>query len=247
MNRSGFPPSDVQKFRKNLAGICLIVFVGAISTACKDNSEQARQQAEEEARLQKETDGARKAARNAAAGSRMDVLETLDGKSYMAVEIREVSAIGISIRHETGLARVPFENLPREMQDHFHFDPKEKERALHQEQRILQANAKRFDAAHKSMLDQNKQLQVTLDANRRKELQSALTIMSARVRQVESEIFSIQEELRSDPHTMRRTSFYYRTKGVSRAPIIRERLEAKQNQLSALRQKEAELKAALMR
>lgn len=71
--------------------------------------------------------------------------------------------------------------------------------------------------------------------------------MSARVRQIESEIKIIQSELSADPERTGRDYEYRRDRGVSRAPIIREKLEFKRQQLSSARSKEAAIRAALRR
>jgi hypothetical protein len=60
--------------------------------------------------------------RRQAVGEKLAVLQTKDGKSYTAVEIREVDAVGVLIRHEDGQRRIPFDVLPDAMQDRFQFD-----------------------------------------------------------------------------------------------------------------------------
>ncbi len=69
-------------------------------------------------------------ARGKAKGETMEKLETLTGTVYQNVTIREVTAIGIQIRHGDGQKRIPFEELPESMKDHFQFDPKQKEKAV---------------------------------------------------------------------------------------------------------------------
>jgi hypothetical protein len=68
--------------------------------------------------------------RSLAKGSEIEELKTMDGVSYQKVNIREVTAVGIQIRHDGGQKRIPFENLPEEMRDHFQFDPNQKAQAL---------------------------------------------------------------------------------------------------------------------
>jgi hypothetical protein len=74
-------------------------------------------------------------------------LETLKGDVYENVTIREVSPIGIAIRHDAGSRRVPFEELPLEMQRQFLFDPKEKEKALADEHAVQNAHLAQVEAA----------------------------------------------------------------------------------------------------
>ena len=69
-------------------------------------------------------------ARGKAKGETMDKLETLTGVVYLNVAIREVTPIGIQIRHGDGQKRIPFEELPESMKDRFQFDPKQKDKAM---------------------------------------------------------------------------------------------------------------------
>lgn len=68
--------------------------------------------------------------RSAAKGSEISELKTMGGVVYKNVNIREVTAVGIQIRHDDGQKRIPFEDLPEAMRDHFQFDPDQKARAL---------------------------------------------------------------------------------------------------------------------
>ena len=72
-------------------------------------------------------------ARGKAKGNTLEKLETVTGVTYNNVTIREVTAIGIQIRHADGQKRIPFEELPEAMKDHFQFDPKQKDLALAEE------------------------------------------------------------------------------------------------------------------
>jgi hypothetical protein len=57
--------------------------------------------------------------RSKARGEVLELLEARDGTVYRDVNIREVTAIGIQIRHADGFKRLQFEELSDEMQD-FH-------------------------------------------------------------------------------------------------------------------------------
>ena len=72
-------------------------------------------------------------ARGKAKGETLDKLETLTGAVYNSVLIREVTAIGIQIRHADGQKRILFEDLPEAMKDRFQYDPKQKEQAMAEE------------------------------------------------------------------------------------------------------------------
>lgn len=210
-------------------------------------TEEASLQAEEEARLRNELEKLRESARRAAVGSKMDVLETMDGRSYRNVVIRKASAIGISIRHSSGVTRLPFENLPHAMRERFHYDPKEKDKALVREQKQQRANAKRFAAEEQSMREETNRGQLNLAQEKREKLRVNLAVMSARARQLESEVYAIRSELAADLGRTHRDYSHRRPVGVSRAPIIRERLDAKRQQLGAVRNREAAIRAELGR
>ena len=72
--------------------------------------------------------------RGKAKGETLDTLETGSGVIYKNVSIREVTAVGIQIRHDDGHKRIAFEELPEAMKDHFQFDPKQKAAAVASEQ-----------------------------------------------------------------------------------------------------------------
>jgi hypothetical protein len=68
--------------------------------------------------------------RGKAKGQVIDQIETLTGVIYKNVNIREVTSIGIQIRHEDGQKRIPFEELPLAMQEYYQYDASQKEKAV---------------------------------------------------------------------------------------------------------------------
>ena len=46
----------------------------------------------------------------------------LEGKTYTAAEVTKVEPDGLVINHHSGIARIPFENLPHDLQKSFRFD-----------------------------------------------------------------------------------------------------------------------------
>jgi Skp family chaperone for outer membrane proteins len=72
--------------------------------------------------------------RRKAVGEVVPVLKLKSGESYTDVEIREVTDIGVEIRHSGGQSRLAFEKLSSEWQERFQFDPEEKAKALAREQ-----------------------------------------------------------------------------------------------------------------
>jgi hypothetical protein len=85
--------------------------------------------------------------REGAKGLEMAELVLPDGTVYQEVSIREVSPIGIQIRHREGQRRIPYEMLPKEMIDHYQFDDESKEMAVRAEREILRQHEDAVAAA----------------------------------------------------------------------------------------------------
>ncbi len=71
--------------------------------------------------------------RGNAKGQTLETLQTVSGAVYKNVTIREVSAVGMQIRHDEGHKRINFDELPAEMRDYYQFDAKQREKALAEE------------------------------------------------------------------------------------------------------------------
>lgn len=54
---------------------------------------------------------------------RFPFLQTKDGKEYAGVKVTAVEPDGVKIAHQAGVARIPLEKLPDEVQALFNFDP----------------------------------------------------------------------------------------------------------------------------
>jgi hypothetical protein len=88
----------------------------------------------------------------AAEDVKLDHLVTLDGKVYQAVTIRKVEPDGLSIVHEAGTAKVPFEKLPEELQEKYGYD---EAAAAEHRKRVAEAQ-RRQDAADKTASEKRK-------------------------------------------------------------------------------------------
>ena len=134
-------------------------------------------------------------ARSKAKGEAMDTLETLTGVIYHGVNIREVTAIGIQIRHEGGQKRIHFEDLSDAIKDRFQFDPKQKEKALAQESE----NRDQHDAAvavADQIADQQLDQQREVDAGKAKDLKKREIVMKeVQIKALEGEIRDLNAEL----------------------------------------------------
>jgi hypothetical protein len=67
-------------------------------------------------------------------------LTTTEGRVYKNVTVRKVEPDGLSISHESGLAKIPFTKLPKEVQEKHGYDPA-KGKAYAEEQGKKQAAA----------------------------------------------------------------------------------------------------------
>ncbi len=172
--------------------------------------------------------------RGKAKGEIMPKLETTTGAVYTNVNIREVTAVGIQIRHDDGQKRIPFEDLPESMKDHFQFDPKQKEKALAQE-----------TAAHEELAAAVAVTEEAADqqaAVRRAEEAEALKRNTARaIAQKEARIKSLDEEIERMEEAIEKEAY----KTVSRAGIMRGQLTAKQRELAELHAQISSLQSRL--
>lgn len=198
---------------------------------------------DEEIRLKREE------ARRQAVGQVIAKLETLKGDVYENVTIREVSPIGIAIRHDAGSRRVPFEELPLDMQRQFLFDPKEKEKALADEHAVQNAHLAQLQAAKV----EKSEFQKTGQAEEyRLKVSKAVATKSARIQVLEDEIRSLESDVEREENKKYNRPQYYRDGrwvygpgGISRAPEFRKKLEAKRQEYGVLKQQVAMLQVEL--
>ncbi|MEY5019047.1 MAG: hypothetical protein RLZ22_135 [Verrucomicrobiota bacterium] len=192
----------------------------------------------------------REKVRQQAVGQQIVKLETLKGDVYDNVIIREVSPVGISIRHDAGSRRVPFEQLPLEMQRQFLFDPEEKEKALAQEHAAQSAHVEQEKVAQEEKTVVQKTVQTD---EYRVKVTKAIATKSARIEVLEDEIRSLEGDVAAEESKKYYNRGYYRNDGrwirnaggVSRAPILREQVNEKRSELGVLKQQVAALRVEL--
>jgi hypothetical protein len=172
--------------------------------------------------------------RGKAKGEERAKLETKDGTVYEDVMIRDVSAIGVQIRHRGGQKRIPFEELPNAMQDYFQYDPNQKAEAMASE------NAAR--AGHEAAVavtdEHQKQLMAAArvreaEANKVKAAQ-AITLKTAQFEDLEDRIEQMEEAIELEGK-----------KRLSRAGIMTVELANMRRQLTELRTQIATLQGQL--
>lgn len=161
--------------------------------------------------------------RAAATGTKMERLTTLKGEVYDQVTIRQVNAIGIQIAHHDGFKRIPFEDLPEEMQDYYQFCPDQRQQALRSESehRVqherLAANAR--NAAEQARLNE----QAREQAMERERNIRLLQITETRIRSLDNEIRALQRAIEMESR-----------KTLSRAPQMRTQLAQKERERANL-------------
>lgn len=80
-------------------------------------------------------------------------------EKFQNVTIREVTPIGVQIRHDGGLKRIPYEELPLELQDLYQFDKKQMAEALANETKqrsTHEAEAAAADVVAAKLLEEQK-------------------------------------------------------------------------------------------
>ena len=172
--------------------------------------------------------------RGKAKGESLATLETQSGTIYKNVNIREVTAIGIQIRHDDGQKRIPFEELPEAMKDYYQFDPQQKVAAVAKEQATWNEHEAAVSVAN---LDSNRRLegQAAKDAEAaREKLTRAIAIKISRTGSLSEEIQSLEKAIPKEVH-----------KEISNAPQMREQLANKRSALAALQADIARMQAEL--
>lgn len=132
--------------------------------------------------------------RSKARGEVLELLEARDGTVYRDVNIREVTAIGIQIRHADGFKRLQFEELSDEMQDFYQYDPAQKEEALALERAVRKqhetAAGAALDRHAEKMADQRAQD----DAEAKEEMKRDIARKQAQITDAEGDIRELEAE-----------------------------------------------------
>ena len=167
-----------------------------------------------------------------AKGSTMPRLETRSGEVYENVSVREVSAVGMQIIHDGGQKRVPFEDLPAELQDLYQFDPAQKAAAIAREAEERGLHDAAVVAAQEVAGQQAMLLKQREEEAARERAAAALKVMQARIKTLGDEIRGLEQALELEVR-----------KPLSRAPQMRQQISAKQRELAGLEEKVARMLA----
>lgn len=182
--------------------------------------------------------------RGQAKGQNMEKLETTTGEVYMNVSIREVTAVGIQIRHDAGHKRIAFEDLSEELKDYYQFDPAQKDAAIAHETATRDeheaAVAVATEAAEKEM-----------GIQREKDKAEAREKLLRDIALKETQISSLSREIRgleADVESANREASAARASGkmhINKAGSIRGKVRSAQNRLATLRAELGSMKSRL--
>lgn len=183
-------------------------------------------------------------ARGKAKGETMDQLETLTGAVYLNVAIREVTPIGIQIRHGDGQKRIPFEDLPEAMKDRFQFDPKQKDKAMAAELETQKGHDAAAVVADE-LAGQKMGEQRAKDSEEAKEkVRQEIAVKEGLIASLKQEITGLNSELdraAADAVAARAAGKMHMNKSGS----INSNIRSKQNRISILQAEVGQMKARL--
>lgn len=183
-------------------------------------------------------------ARAKGVGETLDELTTKPGATYKRVEIRDVTAIGIQIRHEDGQKRIPFEELPDAMQDRFQFDAANKEIAVAAENKHRDAHEAAVAVANKIQEKDMEIARARQEEARQAAMKQSISDKNRQISQLESEIRGLEGDVRAADAQAAAARAAGRM-ALSRANNYRTSIRSKQNQIFTLRNEIATLTASL--
>lgn len=183
-------------------------------------------------------------ARAKGVGETLDELTTKPGATYKRVEIRDVTAIGIQIRHEDGQKRIPFEELPDAMQDRFQFDAANKEIAVAAENKHRDAHEAAVAVANKIQEKDMEIARARQEEARQAAMKQSIADKNRQISQLESEIRGLEGDVRAADAQAAAARAAGRM-ALSRANNYRTSIRSKQNQIFTLRNEIATLTASL--
>jgi hypothetical protein len=181
-------------------------------------------------------------ARRQAVGEKLDELKTVEGTIFKGVEIREVDAVGILIRHTDGQQRVPFEVLSAEIQDRFQFDPVQKESAIVAEAARREAMERAAAAAEAAAGEMQ---EVEREKERERVRQETRRTIAAKEQQLAAAKAALTT-LERDKAAAEQAAAAARAAGrqhINRSGSIARSIASKQNEIRALTAEIARLKA----
>jgi chromosome segregation ATPase len=130
--------------------------------------------------------------RDKAKGEQIAEITPLAGRTFRHVAVREVTPIGMQIRHDDGFTRIPYEDLPHALQERFQFDPQEKREAVKAESSSEQVhlnNVADSDAAGQVLAIVNREKQNQED---KQKAISQIALLVAQIKAIDGDIADLQ-------------------------------------------------------
>ncbi|MEO5912726.1 MAG: hypothetical protein ABIS50_00720 [Luteolibacter sp.] len=182
--------------------------------------------------------------RGKAKGQTIEKLETRTGVVYKNVNIREVSAVGIQIRHDEGQKRIAFEELSDEMQDYYQFDPAQKDIAIAKETAVRIEHDAAVAVAG-DQVEQQMAAQKAQDAVEAKEkLSRDILEKEGQMVNIEADIRELEQE-RTRAETEADAARQAGRMHINKSSNITGKIRSKQTKLSNLRAEVSQMKGRL--
>jgi len=170
--------------------------------------------------------------------------ETRKGEVFENVVIKEVTPIGMQIRHDGGIGRIPYENLPDSMQEEFQFDPNQKVAAVAKETAVWNEHATAVSASDIVVGQKATEQKIAdVQAEREKKLRN-IEVLQFRIDSINSEIVNLRRDLEIEANQANRARSAGHIRLGSSSGIHAE-IQAKQNQISELQAEVSHLQAGL--
>lgn len=176
----------------------------------------------------------RQAERARAKDEEIPDFETSDGLAFSNVRILSVDAIGMQVRHDGGIKRIPQEKLPAELRDRFQFDEDESQLAREKEADQHVAYSGKVDIANLTKRIKQIDYQIGEREDDIAKLEAKIDSAKANLKPTERRIQQLKSELAADRQRAAGRAASGR-QGISRAPQIREQLQTEENRLAAIR------------
>jgi chromosome segregation ATPase len=183
-------------------------------------------------------------ARSKGVGESLAELTTKTGSIYKRVEIRDVTAIGIQIRHEDGQKRIPFEELPDAMQDRFQFDAANKEVAVAAENKHREEHEAAAAVANQLQEKDMEAARARQEIARKEGMKRSITAKRGQISQLQTEIQSLELQI-SQANAQASAARASGRMVLTRIGVLRPQIRAKHNQIFALKNEIAALDSAL--
>ena len=182
--------------------------------------------------------------RGKAKGQVIEQLETRTGDVYKNVNIREVTAVGIQIRHDEGQKRIAFEELSDELQDYYQFDPAQKEKAVAAETAARDEHDAAVAVVSGQVQEQMAQQKLQEAAEAKEKLQRDIVEKQGQMSALEADIKDLENERAREEANAQAARAAGRMH-INKSGGITAKIRSKQARISNLRAEIAQMNAKL--